>query len=153
MGAIFNPQAKMTGPMQAGMFYARKRNRLATAVVDSSVAPAYGTIYFPSNPTNDQTITIAGIVITFVTGTPSGAQVQIGASTAATIAAILAYLAANPISTATVTGDGNGLMVQSVKPADTSVTLAASNATVSSANLVPQQVNARQNANSLTVTP
>lgn len=153
MGAIFNPPTKMTDGMQAGMFYARKRNRFATAVVDSAVAPAYGTIYFPINPTNGQTITVAGTVITFVSGTPSGAQVKIADDITDTVAALIAYLAENPLATATVTASGNGILVQSVKPADTTVTLAASAATVSGANLVQQQVNARQNSNSLTVLP
>lgn len=153
MGAFFNPPAKMTAAVQAGLFNARKRNKLATAVVNSVVAPAYGTIFFPANPSNNDTITIGGTVITFVSGTPSGAQVKIGATTASTLVALFVYLAANPLSNATVSGGGQSLLVQSIKPADTTVTLAASAATVSGANLVPQQVNARQNVNNLTVLP
>jgi hypothetical protein len=153
MGAIFNPPAKMTAAVQAGLFNARKRNKLDTALVNSAIAPAWGTIIFPANPSNNDTITIGGTVITFVTGTPSGAQVKIGGSLGATLTALLVYLAANPIASANVSGGGVSLLVQSVKPADTTVTLAASAATVSGANLVPQQVNARLNANNIPVLP
>lgn len=137
------------------MFYARKTNRSNVVTVNSAVAPAWGTIDFTAsgNPGNGQTITIAGTLITFVTGTPSGAQVKIGASLAATLAALAVYLAAHPIATANVSVTGNSLLVLSTKPADTTVTLAASNAAVSSANLVPQTVRTRLNVNNLTATP
>lgn len=154
MGAIFNPPAKLTAAVQAGLFNARKRNKLATATVNSSVAPAYGTILFPANPSNNDTITVGGTVITFVTGTPSGSQVQIGSDLEATLDALLSSLAITPLSKATLGLSGtNSLLVLSTKPADTTVTLAASAATVSGANLVPQTVNARVNANSITVLP
>lgn len=138
---------------QAGLYFARKRNRLMPALRNSLVAPAWGTITFPSNPANTATITINGTVITFVTGTPSGAQVKIGATTADTIAALLTYLAANPIAAATVSGSGNGILVQSVKPADTTITLAASAATVSSGTLIPQQIRARPDMDHIGVLP
>jgi hypothetical protein len=153
MGAFFNPPAKMTAAVQAGLFNVRKRNKLGTSAVNSTVAPAYGTITFPTNPANLATITIGGTIITFVTGTPSGAQVKIGTDTNATILALLTYLAANPIASVNVSGGGESILVQSIKPADTSVTLAASAATVSGANLVPQTVNARSNINNIPVLP
>ena len=154
MGAIYNPPAKLTPAVQAGLFNARKRNKLATGPVNSTVAPAYGTILFPANPSNLATITIGGTVITFVTGTPSGAQVKIADDLLDTLTALMVYLAANPLSNATVSISGtNSLLVQSIKPADTTVTLAASAATVSGSNLVPQIVNARFNANSIPVLP
>lgn len=53
---------------------------------------ATGTITFTTNPANNDTITIAGVLITLVTGTPSGSQVKIGASLVATIANIVAFI-------------------------------------------------------------
>lgn len=132
-----------TNPAAAGAYWARKRNRISTALIDDLAAPAWGTITFPSNPANLDTITIAGTVITFVTGTPGAGQAKIGANLAATISATLVYLTAHPISTARVSGSGNGLLILSATPADTSVTLAASAATVSHATLQRQKVNAR----------
>ena len=134
----------MTAAIQAALYYARKTNRGAS-VVNSLAEPAWGTIDFTAsgNPGNGQTITIDGTVLTFVTGTPSGAQAKIGGTLALTLAAAVAYFTAHPLANATVTVDG-GLLVQSKKPADTSVTLAASNATVSGANLVPNVVRSRK---------
>jgi len=160
MGTFLNPRYKPTPAQQAMMYYSRKTNRSNVAVVNSTVAPAWGTILFPGNPNPGDNITIAGTVITFVlpSPAPSGAQVAIAATLALTMANVLAYLALNPIATANVTVTGGsagagGLLVQSVAPADTSVTLAASAATVSSANLVPNKVRKRLDINSLTVTP
>lgn len=127
----------------AAAYLARKRNRIATAVIDDVQAPAWGTIVFPSNPLNLHTITINGTVITFVTGTPGVGQVKIAATLAATIAATLVYLAAHPIAGTNVTASGNGLLVLSSKSADVSVTLAASAATVSGAVLKKHKVNGR----------
>lgn len=128
----------------AGAYYARKRNRKETAVIDDAFAPAWGTVTFGGvNPGNGQTITLNGTAITFVTGTPSGAQVKIGVDFDATLAALGVYLAANPIAGINVSVDGDGLMVLSAVAADTSVTLAASDATVSNGTLQKQQVNAR----------
>lgn len=56
---------------------------------------ASGTITFTGNPANNDTVTIAGVTITFVTGTPSGSQVKIGASQAATMANLVAFIVAN----------------------------------------------------------
>lgn len=158
--AFYNPASKLTPAVQAGLFNARKRNKLATALVDSTVAPAYGTIAFPGVPANDDTVTINGTIITFVSGTPSGAQIKIVTSEekpadnlALTLDALLDYITANPISGVTVSGGDAGILIQSVKPADTTPTLAASAATVSGANLVPNKVNARVNANSIPVLP
>lgn len=121
----------------AGSYYARKRNRTETAIVDDTFSPAWGTIAFATNPSNTHTITINGTVITF------GTTVTVGPDLPTTLASVLAYLATHPIAGATVSRSGNGLLIQSAAPADTSVTLAASNATVSSGNLQKQKVNAR----------
>ena len=53
---------------------------------------ATGTITFTGNPSNNDTVTIAGVTITFVSGTPSGSQIKIGASQAATMATLVAFI-------------------------------------------------------------
>lgn len=58
-------------------------------------AQASGTITLSGQPSNGDTVTIKGTVVTFVTGTPSGNQVQIGGSTALTSAALQTFLAAS----------------------------------------------------------
>ena len=50
----------------------------------ASVA-ATGRIAFSGQPANNSTITIGGVVFTFVTGAPTGNQIQIGANLAATL--------------------------------------------------------------------
>lgn len=148
MGTLFNPSYRPTARQQAGMFAARKRNRLMTATVNSTVAPAWGTIVFSGNPTNGQTITINGTLITL------GTTVAIGATLADTLTAIASYVAAHPISgVGSVSESGSGLLVLSAGPADTSVTLAASNATVSHATLQAQPVRARQALQNVSTLP
>lgn len=56
---------------------------------------AVGYFNFAANPANNDQITLNGTAITLVTGTPSGSQVQIGADTTATLAALLAFLQAS----------------------------------------------------------
>lgn len=161
MSGFSDPHFRLTPGIQAALLYTRKRNRLDTAVVNSTVASAYGSIFFPANPSNLDTITVAGTVLTFVSGSPSGAQVKIvtteddaADNLAATLAAAAAYFAANPVASAYVNLSGAAsLLIESVKPADTSVTLAASAARVSGSNLVQQVVRTRLSANSIPVTP
>lgn len=129
--------SRFTNAAAAGAYWARRRNRLQTHVVDSDQAPAWGTITFSANPSNSQTVTINGTVITF------GSTVTIGADLAATLAAVIVYLTANPISGAAVYAEDNGLVVFSTAPADTSVTLAASDATVSAGTLQKQKIRSR----------
>jgi hypothetical protein len=144
-----------TPAQQAGLFHARKRNKLMASVVDSATEPAWGSISFASNPLNLQNITINGTLLTFVTGAPSGSQAQIGTTLADTLANVVAYFAANPVTgVASITASGSdSLSVQSAAPADTTVTLAASNGTVSHPTLQKQKVRARTKLNSITVTP
>lgn len=59
---------------------------------------AKGFIDFVSNPANGNTIVIHGSTITFVPGTPSGAQAQIGASTPITAANLVSYITTNTSS-------------------------------------------------------
>lgn len=54
--------------------------------------PATASVAFAANVANADTLTIAGTAITFVTGAPVGSQVQIGASLAATLANLMAFL-------------------------------------------------------------
>lgn len=56
---------------------------------------ASGTITFTGTGTNSDTLTINGVLITLVSGTPSGSQVKIGASAAATAANLQAFLNAS----------------------------------------------------------
>lgn len=56
---------------------------------------ASGAITLNSNPANNDTVTIGGTAVTFVTGTPTGSQVQIGASANATAANLQAFLQAS----------------------------------------------------------
>lgn len=58
-------------------------------------AQAAGTITLSGQPSNGDTVTIKGTAVTFVTGTPSGNQVQIAGSTALTSAALQTFLAAS----------------------------------------------------------
>lgn len=58
-------------------------------------AQAHGTITLTGQPSNGDSVTIKGTAVTFVSGTPSGNQVQIGADTAATSLALQAFLAAS----------------------------------------------------------
>jgi hypothetical protein len=57
--------------------------------------PASGTATFSGNPANNDTISVAGTTITFVTGSPVGSQVKIGASLAATLSNLLTFLNAS----------------------------------------------------------
>lgn len=134
---MVSPQA------QAGYYWARKKNRLSTALVDDLAAPAWGTLIFSGNPSNSHTVTINGTLLTFVTGTPVGAQIQIAATLDLTLAAVIVYTDANPISGVDVSFTGNGLLVESATPGDASPTLAASNATRSGATLTRRQANKR----------
>ncbi|WP_315792237.1 hypothetical protein [Bradyrhizobium sp. SZCCHNRI1002] len=57
--------------------------------------PASATATFTGQPAANDTLTIAGSAITFVSGTPSGLQVQIGTSLAVTLSNLLAFLQAS----------------------------------------------------------
>jgi len=56
-------------------------------------AQANGSITLTGNPANNNTVTINGTTVTFVTGTPVGNQVQIGLTAAATSANLQNFLA------------------------------------------------------------
>lgn len=68
----------------------------ATSTLSYAAAPtSTGNIMFAANPLNNATITLNGTVVTFVSGTPSGNQVKIGADLATTLASLLAFLTAS----------------------------------------------------------
>lgn len=127
----------------AGAYYARRKNRLATAVVDDPRAPAWGTITWPANIGNAETIHVNGTLITFVTGTPGAGEVKIGATLADTLTAALVFLVSNPISGVSISVSGSGLLILSTTPADSSIAISASAGSVSHATLQKQTINAR----------
>lgn len=56
---------------------------------------AVGDLDFSGQPANNATVTVNGVTVTFVTGTPTGDQVQIGATSGDTAAALAAFLNAH----------------------------------------------------------
>lgn len=69
-----------------------------TISLDTNPSPgvqAAGTITLSGQPSNGDTITFKGTTVTFVTGSPSGNQVQIAGSTALTSAALQTFLQAS----------------------------------------------------------
>lgn len=56
---------------------------------------ASGTVTFTGNPSNNDTLTLGGTQITFVTGTPTGNEVQIGSSANQTAANLQLFLQAS----------------------------------------------------------
>lgn len=76
--------------------------------------PAWGaTLTFTGNPANNDTVTINGYIVTFVTGAPSGAQVQIGGSLATTIGNLLTFLQQSSYPSRSDTG---GFVVSQLAP-------------------------------------
>lgn len=72
----------------------------ASGTVTLTTNPSYGvqasgTITLSGQPSNGDTVAIKGTTVTFVTGTPTGNQVQIGVDSAATAAALQAFLQAS----------------------------------------------------------
>lgn len=90
--------------------------QFGTFIVDSIELAlcASGTVTFSANPSNADTLTIAGTAITFVSGTPSGSQVKIGATDLITAASLLAFLQASTnanLELCTYTLDSTGLIL------------------------------------------
>lgn len=63
--------------------------------IPTGATNASGSIVFTLNPTASQTVTLGGTAITFVTSNPSGPQVVIGASLAATLQNLALFLNAS----------------------------------------------------------
>jgi hypothetical protein len=106
-------------------------------------AAATGRIVFSNQPANNSTITIGGVAFTFVTGAPTGNQIQIGANLAATLTNAVTALAAatgNP-ALANYSQTGGTTLVVTYKTlgvAGNTLTIAAqaaSNGTASGATL------------------
>jgi phage tail sheath gpL-like len=101
---------------------------------------ATGNVLFAANPIASATVTIGGTVVTFVASGPTGSQVLIGASLAATLTNLKTFLNASAdtnIVKATYDVSGTRLFVTFKTPGVTgnAFTLAASLATVSGATL------------------
>lgn len=61
----------------------------------ANLPTAVGSFTFAGQPATNDVVTIGGTTVTFVTGTPTGAQVQIGASVGATVTALYNFLTAS----------------------------------------------------------
>src|ERR1019366_4563234 len=64
---------------------------IASSVSFGAAPTAVGNAAFSGNPANLDTLTIGGTLVTFVTGTPSGSQVQIGSTLAITLASLVNF--------------------------------------------------------------
>lgn len=103
------------------------------APVTAPSTKAYGEIAFGQNPSPNSTITINGTTWTFVSGTPTGNQTQIGATGAATLSALITNLNASAvpaIAAATYAQGSTGWVLtithDTPGPAGNAFTLAAS---------------------------
>lgn len=65
-------------------------------VSDNTGVHATGTLTFGGQPTAADTVTISGVVLTFVAGTPSTNQIQIGGSATITAQALKTYINEHP---------------------------------------------------------
>lgn len=65
---------------------------LGSAASDTQGSAAAGSYAFSAQPANNATVTIGGTVVTFVTATPTGAQVKIGADLATTLTSLVQFL-------------------------------------------------------------
>ena len=109
----------------------------AASVAASAVIP------FTAQPAANSTFTVNGTVFTFVAGTPTGNQVQIGANLAATLTNLATVLNASvvtQVALATYTASATALTIayKTLGPAGNAFTLAAqaaSNATLPGATL------------------
>jgi uncharacterized protein (UPF0333 family) len=103
---------------------------------------ALGSATFAAQPANNDTLTIGGTTVTFVTGAPTGDEVTIGATLAATLAALATFLNESTdtnLSKCTYLVSGDVLYITAIAPgaAGDSITLVKSSTeiTVSGATL------------------
>jgi frataxin-like iron-binding protein CyaY len=68
---------------------------IASSVSFGAAPTAIGDAVFSANPANNDTLTIGGTTVTFVTGTPTGNQVLIGGTLAITLASLVNFLNAS----------------------------------------------------------
>jgi hypothetical protein len=117
--------AYVPGTSAAGSFFIEGEIKLA--------ASAGGFIEFTGNPANLDTVTVNGVTITFVTGTPTGNQVYIGSSAGITAANLESFLSGSTnasLTVATYTLTGNFVNIEYLTPGPTgdTYTLTASSA-------------------------
>ena len=106
----------------------------ASSVSFGAPPTAIGSIAFSNVPANLDTVTIAGTVVTFVSGPPTGNQVQIG-SEAATVASLLNFLNnSSDVNLSTCTYNAVGTVIYVVAKASgaggDSITLAKSSTAI-----------------------
>ena len=118
-------------------------NALLGAPVSTGVTAAGGTITFSAQPADASTITINGVVYTFVSAAPGATDILIGADLATTLTAATTKLnlSASPlVSAATYTATATAISIAhdtigAIGNAFTLIASAASNGTVSGATL------------------
>jgi phage tail sheath gpL-like len=116
---------------------------LPVTAVQGGGTKASGSIGFPANPSNNDTITLGGTVVTFKTNGAAGNQVNIAGNLAGTMANLLAFLQSSTdanIAQATYATSGTSPELLNITaatggPAGNSFTIAASAATPSGATL------------------
>lgn len=113
-----------------------------TSATTGAGVDATGTITFTGNPTASDTVTVNGLAITFVSGTPSGNQVLIGSTKELTAVNLWTFLSTSSnadltVMTFSVTGAVVTCTSKTVGTGGNSYTLAKSSASisVSAANL------------------
>ena len=91
---VIKNEGSATVPVDLRNFGFWLRAMLGDPVTTQGVA-ATGSVLFTAQPANNSTLTVNGTVVTFVTATPIAGQVQIGATVADTVAALVAFLNAS----------------------------------------------------------
>jgi len=128
---VINDEGNLVIPVE-GRDFGRWLEFLLAAPVDASVA-ASGDITFTANPSNGHTITLNGVVWTFVTGSPGATETQIQGSLSATLTELATDLngsANGSITPATYSATATKLNIayDTAGPAGNAYTLASSNA-------------------------
>ena len=116
---------------------------LGQPTTTAATGSASGTFTFNAQPAANSTVTINGVTVTFVASGATGAQVNIGASVTATVAALQTYLAAatGALAAQTYSASGSVLTVTAgtagTAANSTAIAVSASaNATLSAATLL-----------------
>lgn len=108
---------------------------IVTSATSGAGVKATGTITIATNPANNDTVTVNGVVITFKTSSPSGNQVLIGVDATATAANLQTFLSASVSGSLTVASYSRALAVitvlyNTVGTAGNSFTLVSAQASV-----------------------